>query len=82
MNDTQRAKLAMLQATLAVLDQHAALYATNQALGKAHDELAAFGDHAEPDASIRALAALVERLDRLGTDRGMGVAADAAGQQV
>ncbi|SES81456.1 hypothetical protein [Hymenobacter actinosclerus] len=36
-NDTQRAKLAMLQATLAVLDQHADLYATNQALGKAHD---------------------------------------------
>ncbi|MBT2558874.1 hypothetical protein J7E24_13845 [Hymenobacter sp. ISL-91] len=50
MNDTQRAKLAMLQATLAVLDQHAALYATNQALGKAHDELAALVAALDPTA--------------------------------
>ncbi|RFP65422.1 hypothetical protein D0N36_09130 [Hymenobacter lapidiphilus] len=40
----------MLQATLAVLDQHAALYATNKALGKAHDELAALVAALDPTA--------------------------------
>ncbi|WP_400193306.1 hypothetical protein [Hymenobacter sp. B81] len=40
MTDRQRARLSMLQATLAVLQQHAALYATNQALTAARTQLA------------------------------------------
>ncbi|TGE27314.1 hypothetical protein [Hymenobacter metallicola] len=50
MNDSQRAKLAMLQTTLRVLDEHADLYATNKALGKARQELAALVADLDPTA--------------------------------
>ena len=41
MTDKQRARLTMMQATLAVLDQYAEIYAANKALGTARAELAA-----------------------------------------
>jgi|GEM_PF-5692668 len=50
MNDSQRAKLAMLQATLAVLDEYAPVFAPNQALGKAHQELAELVADLDPTA--------------------------------
>ncbi len=61
MNDTQRAKLAMLQTTLAVLDQHAARYATNKALGKARQTLADLVASLNPTADRQQRAATPER---------------------
>ncbi|WP_262904524.1 hypothetical protein [Hymenobacter lucidus] len=53
MNDKQRARLTMMQATLAVLDQHADLYTTNKALGKARTDLAALVQHLDPTAETQ-----------------------------
>ncbi|SHJ68388.1 hypothetical protein SAMN02745146_3693 [Hymenobacter daecheongensis DSM 21074] len=61
MNDSQRAKLAMLQTTLAVLDEHADLFATNQALGKARQELAALVADLDPTADRQQRAATPEQ---------------------
>ncbi|UOQ72680.1 hypothetical protein [Hymenobacter cellulosilyticus] len=61
MNDSQRAKLAMLQTTLRVLDEHAALYATNKALGKARQELAALVADLDPTAERQQRAATPQK---------------------
>ncbi|MCB2376385.1 hypothetical protein LGH70_02255 [Hymenobacter sp. BT635] len=61
MNDSQRAKLAMLQTTLRVLDEHADLYATNKALGKARQELAALVADLDPTAERQQRAATPQK---------------------
>ncbi|MCA8832003.1 hypothetical protein [Hymenobacter pini] len=53
MTDKQRARLTMMQATLAVLDQHAELYATNKALSAARAELAALVQDLDPTAETQ-----------------------------
>ncbi|GAB2963966.1 hypothetical protein GCM10027048_36520 [Hymenobacter coalescens] len=57
MNDSQRAKLAMLHTTLRVLDGHADLYPTNKALGNARLELAALVADLDPTAERQQRAA-------------------------
>ncbi|PJJ54467.1 hypothetical protein [Hymenobacter chitinivorans] len=53
MNDKQRARLTMMQATLAVLNQYAAVYTANKALGTARAELAALVQHLDPTADTQ-----------------------------
>ena len=53
MTDTQRARLTMMQATLAVLDQYAGVYAANKALGTARAELAALVQDLDPTAETQ-----------------------------
>lgn len=61
MNDTQRAKLAMLQTTLAVLEQYADRYTANQALIKARQTLADLVADLAPTADRQQRAATPER---------------------
>lgn len=60
MKDSQRARLAMMQATLAVLDQHADLYAANTALTKARATLAELVQDLDPTATTQQGAARTE----------------------
>jgi hypothetical protein len=53
MNDKQRARLTMMQATLAVLDQYAEVYAPNKALGATRAELAALVQDLDPTAETQ-----------------------------
>ncbi|RSK46229.1 hypothetical protein [Hymenobacter perfusus] len=53
MTDKQRARLTMMQATLAVLDQYAGVYATNKALSTARAELAALVQDLDPTAETQ-----------------------------
>lgn len=53
MTDNQRARLAMMQATLAVLNQHADLYTSNTALTKARATLAELVQTLDPTASTQ-----------------------------
>ncbi|QNH62744.1 hypothetical protein [Hymenobacter sediminicola] len=53
MTDKQRARLTMMQATLAVLDQYAEVYAANKALGTARAELAALVQDLDPTAETQ-----------------------------
>ena len=53
MTDKQRASLTMMQATLAILDQHAEVYATNKALGTARAGLAALVQNLDPTAETQ-----------------------------
>ncbi|RSK51027.1 hypothetical protein [Hymenobacter rigui] len=57
MTDKQRARLTMMQATLAVLDQYAEVYAANKALGTARAELAALVQELDPTADTQQSAA-------------------------
>lgn len=61
MTDSQRAKLAMLQTTLAVLDEHAAHLTTNKALGKARQELADLVADLDPTAERQQRAATPQK---------------------
>lgn len=57
MTDSQRARLSMLQAVLAVLDQHAALFATNPALTADRARLADLVADLDPTADAQQQAA-------------------------
>ncbi|GAB2963984.1 hypothetical protein GCM10027048_36560 [Hymenobacter coalescens] len=61
MNDSQRAKLAMLHTTLRVLDGHADLYPTNKALGNARLELATLVADLDPTAERQQRAATPQK---------------------
>ncbi|KAA9333474.1 hypothetical protein F0P96_10930 [Hymenobacter busanensis] len=61
MNDKQRAKLQMMQATLAVLEEHADLYATNAALTTARQQLADLVADLDPTATTQQRAAGVAK---------------------